>query len=99
MIFMTSNVINRKNVGFTENYTDNLNEVFTKEFLGRFTDLVTYQELTEETLKEYVLEHLKNPKITFETLKQEAKCELYGLRNLKHIIEKYNSEIDIEIPL
>lgn len=99
MIFMTSNVINKRNVGFVSQYDNAINNVFSKEFLGRFDDIVSYDNLDEKILKEYAIKNLKNKNILIEDLIKEANCELYGLRNLKHLIDKYNSELDIEIPL
>ncbi len=99
MIFMTSNVTNHKYVGFTNVENNNLVENFSKEFLGRFTDIVTYDTLREEILKKYVDTHLTNKKVNFEKIKNEADCDKYGLRNLKAIIQKYNHELDIEITL
>lgn len=99
MIFMTSNVVNKKNVGFINNIDDSINETFSKEFLGRFNDIVSYKALDKNLLKKYVNEHLKNEKIDVDDIIREANCEQYGLRNLKHLIDKYNSELDIEIPL
>ncbi len=99
MIFMTSNVTNHKYVGFTNTENNNLVENFSKEFLGRFTDIVTYENLREDVLKRYVDTHLTNKKVNFEKIKNEADCDKYGLRNLKAIIQKYNHDLDIEIAL
>jgi ATP-dependent Clp protease ATP-binding subunit ClpC len=99
LIFMTSNVINKKGVGFINSTNNNLIECFSKEFLGRFTDIVSYDYLSDEVLDEYIKIYLKNNKISREEIKKEAECSLYGLRNLQHLINKYNSELDIEIPL
>ncbi len=99
MIFMTSNVINKKNVGFISHDCDNLTEVFSKEFLGRFNDIIFYKSLDSDLLKNYVSNNLKNKKISVESVLEEAECDKYGLRNLKNLINKYNSELDIEILL
>ncbi len=99
MIFMTSNVVNGEGVGFTKPNNDALKEVFSKEFLGRFTDVVAFEKLNKEVLTVYVKENLKDSKITISKLLEEAECDKFGLRNLKHLILKYNSELDIEIPL
>lgn len=99
MIFMTSNVINKRNVGFVTQYDDSIHSTFSKEFLGRFNDIVSYDSLDKKILGDYVMKHLKNSSILIEDLINEANCDLYGLRNLKHLIDKYNSELDIEIPL
>ncbi len=98
-IFMTSNVVDHESVGFVQNKNQTLNETFSKEFLGRFSDIITFSPLKEEVLKEYTKKNLTNKSVTFETLEKQAECEKYGLRNLKKLISKYNSEIDIEIPL
>ena len=94
---MTSNVVNKKNVGFVNQDSDILNDVFSKEFLGRFSDIVFYKTLDNKLLENYVLQNLKNKKITVDALLKEANCDKYGLRNLKNLINKYNSELDIEL--
>ncbi len=99
MIFMTSNVISNNKVGFTENENHTLTEYFSKEFLGRFTDIISFQPLADSILKEYTKMHLTNKNVKYEKIKKEAECDKYGLRNLKNLIKKYNCEIDIEIPL
>lgn len=99
MIFATSNAININSVGFINQFKKTLQEVFSKEFLGRFQDIVTFNKLSDDVLKEYTKKNLTNKNIDFETLKKEAECDDYGLRNLKNLIKKYNCEIDIEIPL
>lgn len=99
MIFMTSNVVSKNSVGYTNKENNSLLEFFSKEFLGRFTDVVTFENLPEAILKEYAKKNLTNKNVKFDKLKKEAECDKYGLRNLKNLIQKYNSEIDIEIPL
>ncbi len=99
MLFMTSNVVASNSVGFTNKENNTLPETFSKEFLGRFTDVITFENLPEAVLKEYTKKNLTNKKIKFSQIKKEAECEKFGLRNLKNLILKYNNEIDIEIPL
>ncbi len=99
MIFMTSNVMVNNGVGFTNKENNSLNENFSKEFLGRFTDVISFDFLNDSILKEYTKKYLTNKAIKFSQIKKEAECEKYGLRNLKNLIDKYNHEIDIEIPL
>lgn len=99
MIFMTSNCINQKSVGFINKENDNLNEQFSKEFLGRFTDIIAFNPLNDKVLKEYLEKNLTNKKISFDKITKEAECDKYGFRNLKKLIQKYNCELDIEIPL
>lgn len=99
MIFMTSNVVSNKSVGYMNKENNTLQDFFSKEFLGRFTDVVTFEALPDAILKEYTKKNLTNKNVKFDKLKKEAECDKYGLRNLKNLIQKYNSEIDIEIPL
>ena len=99
MIFMTSNVINQESVGFINKENDTLNENFSKEFLGRFTDIIPFENIKDTVIDTYIKKNLTNKKIRIQEIKQEAECEKFGLRNLKHLIEKYNNEMDIEIPL
>lgn len=98
-IFMTSNVLPTKGVGFVETSTNGLHEVFSKEFLGRFTDVVCFKTIKKEILKSYVEEHLKNNRINSNDLIREAETDKYGFRNLQHLIEQYNNELDIEITI
>lgn len=99
MLFMTSNVVGSNSVGFTNKENNILPETFSKEFLGRFTDVIPFETLPDAVLKEYTKKNLTNKNIKFSQIKKEAECEKFGLRNLKNLIKKYNSEIDIEIPL
>ncbi len=99
MIFMTSNIVDTNNVGFIKGNSSSLNETFAKEFLGRFSDIITFNSLSDNVLKDYIKKNLTNKKIDFDKLKKEAECEKYGLRNLKKLILKYNNEIELEIPL
>ncbi len=99
MIFMTSNVVNKINVGFTNRENDILNEYFSKEFLGRFSDVVSFKNIPDEILEEYTKKNLTNKKVKIDKLKKEAECDKYGLRNLKNLIEKYNNDIEIELPI
>ena len=99
MLFMTSNAIQIESVGFIKEKNSSFEQNFSKEFLGRFTDIVPYCKMKSEILKEYIKKHLVNAKINQDTLIEEAECDKYGMRNLKNLISKYNNEIDIEIPL
>ena len=99
MIFMTSNIVNKESVGFTKLSNNNLQEYFTKEFMGRFSDVITFTNLKNDVLLQYVQERLKNSKINPDNLIKEANCKEYGMRNLNNLINKYNNEIDIEISI
>lgn len=96
MIFMTSNVVCKNSVGFIEKNDTSFSECFSKEFLGRFNDIIFYKNLDKELLENYTKKYLKNDQLNVDTLIKEANCDQYGLRNLKHLIDKYNSEFDIE---
>lgn len=97
MIFMTSNVVGNDSVGFNHQKKSDLQEYFSKEFLGRFTDIVSFDALDDDVLEGYTKKHLTNKRIKFSEIKKEAECEKYGLRNLKHLIEKYNQEMEFSM--
>lgn len=97
MIFMTSNLTNENKVGFIANKNNQLKNYFTKEFMGRFTDVINYEELDEKILLDYIKQKLTNKKVDPESLIKEANCKEYGLRNLNNLINKYNNEISLEI--
>ncbi len=86
-IFMTSNVVS-KNLGFS-NINKN-NDTFSKEFMARFDDIIEYQELNENVIKEYIS---KNNISDVDKILADSNYKEYGLRNVKKLIEKeiYNN--------
>ena len=55
-IIATSNVTGNKKIGFMEN-SINYNDDFSKEFIARFTDIISFKDIDEETIKEYLKEN------------------------------------------
>ena len=95
MIFMTSNLEVKEKVGFTKTRNNNLEENLSKEFLGRFEAIVSYQKMTEKVVKDYIKSQVKNPKIDISKIIQESEYEKYGLRNIKHILRRMEVELQI----
>ena len=96
---MTSNVVEGKSVGFIHKENHTIHDTFSKEFLGRFQDQITFDAFTKEIIITYLNKHLTNKNVDIEKILQEAQWEKYGLRNMNHLILKYNNEIELEIPL
>ncbi len=97
MIFATSNIVNKPNVGFSNKLNNNVVESFQPEFLGRFTEVINFKNIDNDILIEYINNNLRNKNIDANILIKEANCEKFGFRNLRNLINKYNNEIDIEI--
>lgn len=95
IIVMTSNITNKLSVGFNSTYNNNVSEVFSKEFLGRFDDVITYKNISRDILYDYALKFIKNKNINIDNLIKEANTQNYGFRNLKKLINKYNNDIEI----
>ncbi len=94
-IVMTSNITNKLSVGFNSTYNNNVSEVFSKEFLGRFDDVISYKSISKDILYDYALKFIKNKNINIDNLIKEANTQNYGFRNLKKLINKYNNDIEI----
>lgn len=94
-IFLTSNVIGRKKVGF-DSHSSSLEGLLSKELLGRMDKILQYENITEEVAKEYIKKNLKNKTITEEEILKDAEIEKYGLRNIRNQIHKYNKKLEYQ---
>lgn len=94
LIFMTSNLENKEKVGFNKTANDNLEENLSKELLGRFDAIIPYQKITEKTAREYIKKEAKQ-KVDIQKILQESEYEKYGLRNIKHILRRLETEPQI----
>ncbi len=92
LIFMTSNAFKNTSVGFLEN-KNNLNETFSEEFLGRFDDIINFNNLSKEDIKEYIMNKIENKNIDYDQLLKEINYEKYGFRYVNKVIDKYNFKI------
>ena len=85
LIFMTSNVKGSKKIGFMDT-KKNYNEFFSKEFIARFTDIIEYNDITEEMLDIY----LKKNNISDKSIIKNFDISKQGFRGLKHYLVKEN---------
>ena len=85
LIFMTSNVKGSKKMGFMDT-KKNYNEFFSKEFIARFTDIIEYNDITEEMLDIY----LKKNNISDKRIIKNFDISKQGFRGLKHYLVKEN---------
>ena len=83
MIFMTSNVKGTKKIGFMESSNTYTND-FSKEFVARFTDIIEFNDITEDMLEAY----LKKNNIKDKSLVKEFDIHKNGFRGLKHFLTK-----------
>lgn len=85
LIFMTSNVKGSKKIGFMDT-KKNYNEFFSKEFIARFTDIIEYNDITEEMLDIY----LKKNNISDKSIIKNFDISKQGFRGLKYYLVKEN---------
>ena len=83
MIFMTSNVKGTKKIGFMESSNTYTND-FSKEFVARFTDIIEFNDITEDMLEAY----LKKNNIKDKSLVKDFDIHKKGFRGLKHFLTK-----------
>ena len=88
LIFMTSNVKGNKKIGFMES-SNSYNDSFSKEFIARFTDIIEYNDVTEEMLDNY----LEKNNIKDKSIIKNFDFHKNGFRGLNRFINKENKRI------
>ncbi|MCI8394226.1 MAG: ATP-dependent Clp protease ATP-binding subunit [Bacilli bacterium] len=95
LIFMTSNLEVKDKVGFIKNANSELEEILSKELLGRFDAIVPYQKVNEEMVKQYINKSPYATKLDQNKIIEEAEFEKYGLRNVSHILRRMEEELSV----
>jgi len=87
-IFMTSNIKTNNAVGFNNKIKGDLEEILSKELLGRYDDIIEFSELNESSIRLYITTYLADKKISVDIDDILKTCEYkkYGLRNVKNIL-------------
>lgn len=94
LIFMTSNLEQKDCVGFSKRHNNSLEEVLSKEFLGRFDAIVSYKSITKEIAEKFIkLKTKENSKINIEEFLKESEYEKYGLRNISLKLRKLAEDL------
>lgn len=93
LIFLTSNVIGKKGIGFSKDVKLSYEGLLSKELLGRIDAIVTYDSISEDVARTYIENNLKNKNIDINQLLEESDIAKYGLRNLRNLIHKYNKKV------
>lgn len=99
IIIMTSNVgFETNQIGFNKETNNELLDVFSKSFLNRIDNIITFNQLDKETIKELIEENIKllekkyNVLIEYEEILEELVKETsyneFGARQIKNIIRK-----------
>ena len=96
LIFMTSNVVCGNSVGFNASSDESLNEILSKELVGRLDEVVYYKELDRETVLKYALKYLKdnNLELNLDEIVEKSDYKTYGMRNIKKIINDKLMELE-----
>lgn len=91
-IFLTSNISVSEKIGFNNSLNNALDNILSKELMGRIDLVLPYNKITNEVAQEYIKKNLKNPDINQEELINSSDINKYGLRNLRNLINKYNKK-------
>ena len=94
LIFMTSNAYKNSSVGFMELKDKNLTEYFSEEFLGRFDDIITFENITKDTIKKYLSSKLEDQTLDYDELLKDIDYTKYGFRYINKIITKYKPKVE-----
>ena len=93
LIFMTSNLETKEKVGFSNSKNQDLEEILSKEFLGRFDAIIPYQKITEDIITEYIKKLPNGKQYDIQKILNESEYEKYGFRNIKHILLRLEAEL------
>ena len=85
MIFMTSNVKSNKKIGFMES-NSNYNDNFSKEFIARFSDIIEFNNVTEDMINTY----LEKNNIKDKSVVKDFDFHKNGFRGLKQYLKVNN---------
>ena len=89
-IFLTSNIKVSEKIGFNNSLNNALDNILSKELMGRIDVVLPFNNINEEIAKKYIKRYLKNKDIKIKDLLNLSDIEKYGLRNLRNLINKYN---------
>ena len=92
-IFMTSNIKLNNSVGFNNISEDDLNEILSKELIGRIDEVVHFNSLEKDSVKEYIksiVEGISDKDINH--IIKMSNYKTYGMRNVKRCINNLLEE-------
>ncbi len=93
-IFLTSNVLGKKRVGFETSNKTSFDGFLSKELVGRIDKVVEYIPITEDIAREYICKELLNKDVTVDDILKDADITRYGLRNVRNLVQKYNKQME-----
>ena len=100
LIIMTTNIYSNKNsIGFNSKTKNELSNYFSKEFLNRIDEIVTFNELNEVDINKIIYNELDkynkknkcNLNLTLEeinNIKTDSNYKVYGARKLYRLVRK-----------
>ena len=95
LIFLTSNIIGKQKVGFSKVTETSLDGLLSRELLGRIDKVLVYDHISKTVAEEYIKKELKNKNISSDEILKEANLEKYGMREIKHLVSKYNRKEEL----
>ena len=95
LIFLTSNIIGKQKVGFSKVIETSLDGLLPRELLGRIDKVLVYDHISSSVAEEYIKKELKNKSISSAEILKEANIEKYGMREIKHLVSKYNRKEEL----
>ena len=88
MIFMTSNLKLSTSVGFNNKYEVNLQEVLSKELIGRIDEVISFKELSKEAIEKYIKTLPNNELVDINEIFELSNYKSYGMRNIKKVVNE-----------
>ena len=88
-IFMTSNIKTGAKVGFSNIKLDEIENVLSKELVGRMDEIIEYENINEDAVNQFIDKHLLDSENKDSILK-ECEYQKFGLRNVSLLVKKYN---------
>lgn len=93
LIIMTTNIENNT-IGFNqkESIISSLKDKFHTSFINRIDEIITFNNLDEESLNKIIKAKSKLPKATIDKIIEESNYKEFGARQIDKLIKKYQKE-------
>lgn len=85
----------KQKVGFSKATETSLDGLLSRELLGRIDKVLVYDHISSSVAEEYIKKELKNKSISSAEILKEANIEKYGMREIKHLVSKYNRKEEL----
>ena len=96
-VFLTSNVLGKSSIGFGESQKVHYDGWFSKELVGRIDSVISYEKISLETAKKYVLQRLSLSDEELDNIFLSVDLDRYGFRAVNSVLAKYKEKSHLDI--